>query len=134
LCVSKYKLNIDGKTYEVDVEATEADPRRAEHAAPIGATPRASAPPPTSPLPAPAAGGSDPNVDESKVCRSPISGVVVQAPTQVGQVIQTGDTLMVLEAMKMETTITSPVGGKIAAIKAAVGESVQGGQILVVFE
>ena len=129
----KYKLNIDGKTYEVDVEATEAEARRPEHAmAPTGTPkPTAAAPPTAAPTPA---AGIDPNVDESKVCRSPISGVVVQAPAQVGQSIQAGDVLLILEAMKMETTITSPVAGKVAKINAGVGDPVQGGQILVVFE
>jgi biotin carboxyl carrier protein len=53
---------------------------------------------------------------------------------QPGQAIQPNDELMVLEAMKMETTITSPVAGKIARVNAAVGDSVQGGQVVVEFE
>jgi methylmalonyl-CoA carboxyltransferase small subunit len=42
--------------------------------------------------------------------------------------------LMVLEAMKMETTITSPVAGKVTKVNAATGDPVQGGQVLVEFE
>src|SRR5205807_6020645 len=63
--------------------------------------------------------------DESKVCRSPIAGVVVRGSAQVGQTIQVNDVLLVLEAMKMETVITSPVAGKVAPkLKAAGARSV----------
>jgi methylmalonyl-CoA carboxyltransferase small subunit len=42
--------------------------------------------------------------------------------------------LLVLEAMKMETSVTAPVAGKVAAIKVNSGDSVQAGQVLVEFE
>ena len=72
--------------------------------------------------------------DEAKVCRSPIAGVVVRINAQAGQQIQVNDPLLVLEAMKMETNITSPVSGKIKAVKAGVGEGVKTGQVVVEFE
>ena len=50
-------------------------------------------------------------VNEEKVCRSPVSGIVVRVAAQVGQTPD-GDMLLVLEAMKMETNITAPVGGQ----------------------
>jgi methylmalonyl-CoA carboxyltransferase small subunit len=72
--------------------------------------------------------------DEQKVCRSPIGGMVVRVSAQVGQQIQAGDVLMVLEAMKMETSITAPVNGKIAKVNVNAGDAVQGGQVLIQFE
>jgi biotin carboxyl carrier protein len=128
----KLKVTIDGKTYEVDVEASEPETRRPGYLPPAGGTTPTrvvapSAAPPTQP-----AGGS--TADESKVCRSPIAGIVVKVSAQVGQAIQANDVLIVLEAMKMETTITSPVAGKIAKVNASVGDPVQGGQILIEFE
>ncbi|HMO85782.1 MAG TPA: acetyl-CoA carboxylase biotin carboxyl carrier protein subunit [Lacipirellulaceae bacterium] len=128
----KFKLTIDGKTYEVDVEASESEQRRPDHATlGIGSarTPTASLTPAAHAAPA---GGTA--VDESKVCRSPIAGVVVRVSAQVGQSIQANDVLMVLEAMKMETSITSPVAGKVAKVNSAVGDAVTGGQVLVEFE
>jgi len=69
---------------------------------------------------APAAGappaGENKPTDEMKVCRRPVSGIVMRVTAQVGQSLQTGDGLLVLEAMKMETNITAPAPGKIAAI------------------
>jgi biotin carboxyl carrier protein len=128
----KFKLNIDGKIYEVDVDPTEPETRRPDHAALPGSPTRPPAAAPSQVPPADTSGG--PPVDENKVCRSPIAGVVVQTTVQVGQAIQANDVLMVLEAMKMETTITSPVAGQVSRVNAAVGDPVQGGQILVEFE
>ena len=59
---------------------------------------------------------------------------MVRVATQVGQTLQAGDMLLVLEAMKMETNITAPVAGKVAAIKVNQGDSVQAGQVVVEFE
>jgi len=83
--------------------------------------------------PVAAAADSKP-VNEEKVCRSPVSGIVVRVAAQVGQSLQTGDILLVLEAMKMETNITAPSAGKIAAISVNQGDSVQAGQVVVEFE
>lgn len=127
----KYRMTIDGKTYEVELEPIEEEQQRPEYAVLPASTPRSSFPPPgAQPIASP--GGAV--ADESKVCRSPVAGVVVKVSAQVGQSIQASDPLMVLEAMKMETTITSPVAGKIAKVNAATGDSVQGGQVLVEFE
>jgi biotin carboxyl carrier protein len=45
-------------------------------------------------------------------------------------VIQPGDLLFVLEAMKMETEITAPIAGKVGEVKVNVGESVKSGQVV----
>jgi methylmalonyl-CoA carboxyltransferase small subunit len=60
--------------------------------------------------------------------------VVVKVVAQVGQNIQEGDTLLVLEAMKMETNITAPRAGKVAKIRVEQGKGVTAGQVLVDFE
>jgi biotin carboxyl carrier protein len=129
----KLKITIDNKTYEVEVEAAEPE---AAHPPGYYFQPGAARVPASAPVPRPAAapvnGGSP--VDEDKVCRSPISGIVVKVSAQPGQQIQTGDTLLVLEAMKMETNITAPVSGKIARINVNQGDGVQSGQVLVEFE
>jgi len=131
----KLKITIDGKAYDVDVEVAEEE-RRPERPKYYGPRPTAvSAPPPPAPLPAAAAAGAAVAVeDESKVVRAPVTGVVVRINTHPGQQIQANDPLVVLEAMKMETSITSPVAGKVKAIHAAAGEGVQAGQVLVEFE
>jgi methylmalonyl-CoA carboxyltransferase small subunit len=126
----KLKITIENKTYDVEVEAAEPE-------APV-APPRGYVMEPSSvrvpaavPVAAPAPAG---DVNESKVCRSPISGIVVKMAAQPNQSIQPGDILLVLEAMKMETNITAPIAGKIAKINVNTGDPVQGGQVLVEFE
>ena len=69
-----------------------------------------------------------------KVCRRPVSGIVIWIAAQVGQSLQTGDVLLVLEAKKMETNIAAPAPGKFAAIPANKSDSVQSGQVVVEFE
>ncbi len=129
----KLKITIDQKVYEVEVEASEPEQPQLP---PVGYLMQPAAvrvPAGPSAAPAPAAGGGV-AVDEDKVCRSPISGIVVKVTAQEGQNIQTGDTILVLEAMKMETNITAPVAGKIAKINVNPGDSVQAGAVLVEFE
>ena len=128
----KLQIGIDGKTYEVEVEITEEDTAPKPHYIP----PHASA----TVLPAaPAAGvakaaAPEEVVDEGKVCRSPIAGMVTRVNVQPGQQIQPNDLLLVLEAMKMETNVTSPVAGKVKLVTVAQGDGVQLSQVLVEFE
>ena len=129
------KLNItsDEKTYEVEVDAA---PPEAPAAMPYmpGGVNIASAPMRAA-AGAPAAAPVDSKpVNEGKVCRSPVSGVVVRVAAQAGQSLQAGDILIVLEAMKMETNITAPWPGKIAAIAVKQGDAVQAGQVVVEFK
>jgi methylmalonyl-CoA carboxyltransferase small subunit len=128
----KLKITVDGKVYEVEVEAYEPEPTGPVYVPPVGTARVPAAAPTAAPAPQPNAGA--PVADESKVCRSPIAGMVAKVPVQVGQAIRVNDVLLVLEAMKMETVITAPIAGKVARINAKVGDFVQGGQVLVEFE
>lgn len=134
----KLNITVDNKKYEVDVEVADST------TAPLAAAPRIDTSlriPAAAPVVltngAPKAANGKPAgegpVDEAKVCRSPVSGIVVRLTSQVRQKIQAGDTLLVLEAMKMETNITAPAAGKIASINVAQGDAVQGGMVLVEF-
>lgn len=129
--IVKMKITIDGKPYEVDVEAEETE---AVHAPatyrPVSYSPAA---PPSAPVAGASAAGGGAVADESKVCRSPMVGVVNRINAQEGQEVKVDDALLILEAMKMETSITSPVAGKISKIRVSAGESVQAGQVLVEF-
>ena len=128
----KLKITIDNRTYEVDVEAWEPEPPRPQLPPSYMIQPGAARVP-ASPAPAAAPSGGEP-VDEDKVCRSPINGIVVRVLAQPGQQIQPGDTLLVLEAMKMETNITAPIAGKVAKVNVNPGDSVQSSAVLVEFE
>jgi len=128
----KLRITINDKTFDVDVEVAEADVATLPPAYPVGSAVLAGSVATTPP--APAAGISEAPVNEDKVCRSPVSGIVVRLIAQPGQNLQVGDALMVLEAMKMETNIAAPIAGRIKALKVAQGDNVQSGQVVVEFE
>jgi methylmalonyl-CoA carboxyltransferase small subunit len=130
----KLNITVDGKKYEVEVDLPQAEPRLSGYVPPYAPAERVSvpsAPAPAAAAPAPAAA---PVGDESKVCRSPMAGIVVRVNTKPGQQIQVNDLLLVLEAMKMETNVTAPVSGKIKSIDVKPGDPVQVSQVLVQFE
>ena len=125
----KLNITIDGKTYEVDVEVAEADHAGLPPAYPIGSARLAGSVVGT---PAPAvAPSAAPVEDEAKVCRSPVSGIIVKLIAQLGQSLQVGDSLMVLEAMKMENEIQAPADGTVTAILVNKGDSVLEGAEIV---
>jgi methylmalonyl-CoA carboxyltransferase 1.3S subunit len=126
----KLKITVDGKAYEVEVEAVDPE---APAQPPRGYTVQ-SAPVRVPGAPSAAVAAPEGPVNDEKVCRSPVSGIVVRVVAQPGQAIQVGDILLVLEAMKMETNITAPLAGKVSAVKAGAGDSVQVGQVVVEFE
>ena len=130
----KLQIGIDGKTYELDVEVIEEDhSTKSRTLSPYSAAPvTLSTPAALAPV-APVNGGGAP-VDESKVCRSPVAGVVIRINAQIGQQIQANDLIMVLEAMKMETAVTSPVAGKVKSVNVVQGDGVKVAQVLVEFE
>ena len=126
----KLKITVEGRSYEVDVEVAEADHAVLPPSYPVGSAllsgQVASAPAAVPSL--------QPVADEAKVCRSPVSGIVVKVLAQVGQTLQVGDSLLVLEAKKMETEICAPVSGKVAAMSLKPGDNVQAGAVVVEFE
>jgi methylmalonyl-CoA carboxyltransferase small subunit len=130
----KLQIAIDGKTYAVDVEVLEEDSmaRTPGYVPPYpGSATVPSVPVSNVPKAAPATGAG---IDESKVCRSPVAGVVLRVGVQPGQQLQPHDLMIVLEAMKMETNVTAPVAGKVKSVTVAAGDAVKVNQVLVEFE
>jgi len=61
---------------------------------------------------------------EGTPLRAPMPGLIVSLQVKVGDTVQEGDTVLVLEAMKMENAIPAPVSGTIKAIYFGSGASV----------
>ena len=59
-----------------------------------------------------------------EIVEVPITGKIISIDVKVGDSVQEGDTICVIEAMKMENPIMAPVAGKISDIKVKVGEVV----------
>lgn len=70
----------------------------------------------------------------SVVVNSPLPGVIFDLRVKAGDTVKKGDTLLVLEAMKMENNIQAPSDGKIARVAVIKGDSVLEGAELVVIE
>ena len=102
-------------------------PRPASASAPV--TP---AEPAANRAPAPAAAG--PSADPGGGVVSPIAGTVLEIKCKVGDQVTAGQTLLVIEAMKMETAIAAPAAGRVKAVPVAPGDSVRENQMLVEFE
>ena len=64
----------------------------------------------------------------------PMQGTVVKVAVEVGQAVEAGDTVLVLEAMKMENNIAADIAGTVTEVRVAVGDSVGGGDVVVVIE
>lgn len=127
----KLKIDIDGKKYEADIEVIEDE--RNEPAA--GGTPRPARPRTGAKVPPPAAEADmGTTAGDNKVCKSSIVGIVVKALVAAGQNVKQGETLLVLEAMKMESNLVSPISGVVKSVNVAAGDSVKKGQVLVEFE
>ncbi len=121
----KLQIKIDGKTYVAEVEILDED-------ASPSLEPVAEA--------APAAGAYTPihvaethSADE-KQYRSPVTGLVIKMNVQAGQAVEVNDVLVVLEAMKMETTITAHHAGRVKSVSVAAGNPVKLHQVLVEME
>lgn len=66
--------------------------------------------------------------------KAPMPGLVINIAVEVGQTVQKGDTLLILEAMKMENVIKSPTDGVIKSIAVNKGNAVEKNQVLLNFQ
>lgn len=130
----KYTATLNGKQYEVELEridAYEPMPRYGEAPAAAPAAP-APAPAPAAPAPAPAAPtpAAAPAAGATTV-EAPMPGKILNIKVSAGQAVKFGETVIVMEAMKMETEIVAPADGTVAQILVKAGDAVDTGAALV---
>lgn len=127
----KYTATLNGKQYEVELEridAYEPMPRYGEAPAAAPAAPApAPAPAPAAAAPAPAAA---PAAGATTV-EAPMPGKILNIKVSAGQAVKFGETVIVMEAMKMETEIVAPADGTVAQILVKAGDAVDTGAALV---
>ena len=107
--MKNYTITVNGNVYDVTVEETGSTPSTAS-------APRRAA--------APAAGAGSIKVEAGA------AGKVFKLEAKVGDAVKKGDTLLILEIMKMETPVVAPQDGTVASIDVAVGDSVESGALL----
>ncbi|MBS7316359.1 MAG: biotin/lipoyl-binding protein [Clostridiaceae bacterium] len=133
----KYKVTLNGKTYEVEVEAGEAmlvDEYEAYAPAPVAAPAPAAAPaaPAAAPAPAAAAPAAPVAVGAGEPVTSPMPGNILDIRVAQGDAVKSGQVLIILEAMKMENEIVAPRDGVVNQIVTSKGATVDTGATLIV--
>lgn len=120
--MKNYTVTVNGVSYNVSVEeGTSAAVQSAPAPAPAPAAPAAT------PAPAPAASGAAGSVK----IEAPMPGTILDIKVSVGAAVTSGQTLCVLEAMKMENDIVSPQDATVASINVNKGDSIDAGQVII---
>lgn len=112
-----YKIKVNGKTYQVELEAIE----EVKSNAPVAA--KAEAPKAAAPAAAPAGDGAE--------VLAPIQGQVVNIKVKVGDKVKKGQTILVIEAMKLENEVSSTCDGEVSEILVSKGQNVTNKQPLI---
>ena len=108
--MKKYRVNVNGTVYEVELEEI------------TGAAPAASVAAPAAAPPPPAAG--------AVTVKAPMPGNILAVNVSNGSAVKKGDVLMILEAMKMENEIMAPCDGTVTSVSVTKGAAVESGALL----
>lgn len=119
------KVTVNGAEYTVEWEKP-VEEKPVVKVQPVAAKPAAAPAAPTStPAAAPVSGNA---------IKTPLPGVIIDVKVAVGDTVKKGQTVVVLEAMKMENNINADRDGKVTAIQVAKGDTVADGAVLIVIE
>lgn len=123
---------VNGVDYEVEIAGTKASSVSKPQVAPAPVSADSAKITPASAAPSPRLAATPPSSGYSVKC--PLPGTVLALKVAVGDKIAAGQTLMVLEAMKMENNIDADRGGVVKQILAQQGATVMEGDTLMVIE
>ena len=144
--MKEYKYKIDGNNYEVAInEANDTTAKvtvngveyTVEWEKPVEEKPVVKVQPVVAKpaaAPAPAAQPAAAAPVKGNAIKTPLPGVIIDVKVNVGDTVAKGQTVVVLEAMKMENNINADRDGKVVAIQVAKGDTVADGAVLVVLE
>ena len=116
-------VTVNGEEYKVEMEPEPVEEKKVV-VRPVAA--QASEPASSS--------SSSANVNTNNAIKAPLPGIITAINVQVGDEVNVGDTLLVLEAMKMANNIEAEKAGKVTAICVKPGQSVMEDDALVVIE
>lgn len=114
--MKNYTITVNGNVYDVTVEETGSTPSVAAPKRAASAAPAAK--------PATSAGAGNIKIEAGA------AGKVFKIEKKAGDAVKKGDTVLILEIMKMETPVVAPEDGTVASIDVAVGDSVESGALL----
>lgn len=121
--MKNYNITVNGVTYQVSVEetGTTAVPASVSSASPV--PPSAVAPAPKASAPA-----------SKNVIKADVPGKITQILVKEGQAVKNGDTVLMLEAMKMEIPVVTSMEGSISSVLVTVGQNVESGEALIALD
>ena len=148
--MNKYQYKVKGVDYEVEIAEVEGNiakvnvngiPFEVELQKPINAakhptmgTPKVQTPQPTAPKPvAPAPVAQAPtaaSIGAGAPLKAPLPGTITEVKVQVGQTVNVGDTVIVLEAMKMQNNIEAEQAGQVTSVLVKPGDTVMEGSVM----
>ena len=147
--MNKYQYKVQGVDYDVEIEEVEGNlakvsvngiPFEVELKRPINPVhaikkPKVAAPKPSAPAPAPAAAAPKPAAPAAAAgagnpVKAPLPGTISSISVKVGDQVNVGDTVLVLEAMKMQNNIEAECAGTVTSIVVNPGDSVMEGAVL----
>lgn len=117
--MKNYTITVNGNVYDVTVEETGSTPS-------VAAPKRAAS---SAPAAKPAAPAASAGAGSIKI-EAGAAGKVFKIEKKAGDAVKKGDTVLILEIMKMETPVVAPEDGTVASIDVAVGDSVESGALL----
>ena len=142
--MKEYKYKINGNEYAVcinDVNDTTAnvtvngEEYKVEWEKPKEEKPVVKVQPvATKPAPTPAAAPAAAPAVKGNAIKTPLPGVIIDVKVNVGDTVKKGDTVVILEAMKMENNINADRDGKVVSIEVAKGDTVADGAAWIVLE
>ena len=122
--MKRYSVTVNGVVYDVVVEEVAADAAPAPVAAPaVKSAPVAA--------PAPAAKPAAPVANAKCSVSAPMPGNILAVNVKVGDKVEKGAVLCILEAMKMENEVMAPDAGTVTSVTVSKGSTVQAGDVLV---
>ena len=125
VCDTTAKVTVNGAEYTVEWEKP-VEEKPVVKVQPVAAKPATTTAQPKPTASVTPAGGH--------CIKTPLPGVIIDVKVNIGDTVSKGQTVVVLEAMKMENNINTDRDGKITAIQVAKGDTVADGAVLVVLE
>ena len=123
--MKKFNVTVNGTAYDVEVnEVKGAAPKAAPAAAPA---PKAA----PAPAPAPAAAAA-PVPAGAETVKAPMPGKILSVAVSAGQAVKKGETLLILEAMKMQNEIAAPHDAVVSEVRVSANQTVSTGDDMVV--
>lgn len=126
-----FRVMVNGTSYDIEVEEITKEPIPKDH--------NGQLPKPSASIPQLAVISSDHREDRRKniengAVKSPMPGIIGAIMKAVGDTVESGETIMLLEAMKLENDIMAPKNGVICKINVSKGQSVNTGELLAEIE